>query len=169
MHAMTTTRPAVPADAAAIAEVHTRTWQRAYRGVVPDAYLQGLQPEIRQAFWEKELEHPTLAGSVVLVAEDLSGFVALGPSRDEDRADAWEVYALYVLPDSWGTGTGAALLEAGLAQVPAGTPLTLWVLEENPRARGFYEQQGFTADGTSKVVELGGRPLVEVRYTRPAA
>ena len=39
------------------------------------------------------------------------GFIDVGASRDED-ADA-ELFSLYVHPDSWGTGVGRALIEAG--------------------------------------------------------
>jgi hypothetical protein len=41
----------------------------------------------------------------------------------------------------------------------------LWVAEANPRARRFYEREGWTADGGVKIEEFGGRPLREVRYT----
>lgn len=169
---MTDLRPAVPDDAEGIAKAHTRSWQSAYRNVVPEHFLDGLQWELREAFWRKELTAPTLPGSAVLVAEEdgtVVGFVAVGPSRDEDVPQSFEVYALYVIPEAWATGTGEALLEAALAVVPEGTDVTLWVLEGNARGRGFYEHEGFTPEGGSKVVEIGGQPLVELRYVRAAA
>jgi hypothetical protein len=38
----TAVRPATPDDADAIASVHVRSWQAAYRGIVPDAMLDAL-------------------------------------------------------------------------------------------------------------------------------
>jgi hypothetical protein len=35
-------------DTSTVGEVHVRAWQAAYRGVMPDEYLNGLKPEDRQ-------------------------------------------------------------------------------------------------------------------------
>ena len=40
----------------------------------------------------------------------------------------------------------------------------LWVLEENVRARAFYERFGFVADGGVTDTEIGGKMLREIRY-----
>lgn len=42
-------RAALPADAFAVAEVHVRSWQLGYRGLLPDAYLDALRPADRAA------------------------------------------------------------------------------------------------------------------------
>jgi hypothetical protein len=44
----------------------------------------------------------------------------------------------------------------------------LWVLEENRRARHFYERAGFAAPGDFLVDEIGGKSLREVLYCRSA-
>ena len=78
-----------------------------------------------------------------------------------------ELYALYVHPAWWSTGTGRALMDRALASTAkAGYPsITLWVLEANARARRFYERAGFSPDGASNVlVRLGG--VIEIRYRR---
>jgi hypothetical protein len=40
----------------------------------------------------------------------------------------------------------------------------LWVAEDNPRARRFYEREGWTLDGARKEDELLGVTVAEVRY-----
>jgi hypothetical protein len=40
-------------DERAIADVHVRTWQAAYRGQVPDAFLDGLSIERRTQAWSQ--------------------------------------------------------------------------------------------------------------------
>lgn len=168
---MTSIRPATPEDAEGIAKAHTLAWQRAYRGVVPEQFLDTLQWELREAVWRKELTAPAHPSSQIFVAVDDSGavfgFVAVGPCRDDDLPGSFEIHALYLVPETWSTGVGGRLLEAALSVVPEGAGVALWVLEGNARGRRFYEAQGFTADGTSKVVEIGGQPLVELRYTGP--
>jgi GNAT superfamily N-acetyltransferase len=79
-----------------------------------------------------------------------------------------EVYALYVIPDWWSTGTGRSLMSCAVATLSdAGYQrAVLWVLEANDRARRFYEKAGWIPDGASNVLAGLGR-AVEVRYSRP--
>jgi GNAT superfamily N-acetyltransferase len=164
-------RTAAPDDAEGIARVHTTTWQTAYRGVVPDEVLDGLDPVRRAAFWRRALAEPADRARVRVAVDDgeVVGFASVGPARDEDvRASGFaELQAVYVHPSRWGDGTGPALLDAALAGVAA-PGVVLWVLADNPRARRFYERAGFTADGATRVEHVGGRDLVEVRYARAA-
>jgi GNAT superfamily N-acetyltransferase len=51
----TVIRAAHAADAAQIAVVHVRSWQGAYRGLLPQAYLDGLDPAERVGRWERSL------------------------------------------------------------------------------------------------------------------
>ena len=45
---------------------------------------------------------------------------------------------------------------------------TLWVLEKNARARGFYEARGFRLDSSPKEETIGGLLLTELRYEKNA-
>ena len=109
------------------------------------------------------------------------GYASFGPEQDVLEAP-WphpltaagadgqvaELYALYVHPDWWSTGTGRALMDRSLARVAAAgyTSITLWVLQDNARARRFYGRAGFAADGARHVLDdLGG--VTEIRYRRP--
>ena len=95
-----------------------------------------------------------------------------GPSSGPLTADGKggrvaELYALYVRPACWSTGTGRALMDRVLTRTGAAGYqfITLWVLRDNERARRFYERAGFAPDGTSNVLErLGG--VTELRYRR---
>jgi ribosomal protein S18 acetylase RimI-like enzyme len=154
-------RRARPEDAAAIAEVHARTWRVAYEHVFGAELLAARTPDV--ALWEGVLAR---GRSDVHVADDegVVGFVSTGESRDVDAAA--ELYAIYVLPNGWGTGAGTALMRAGLDAMRArfSGEAVLWVLEDNPRARRFYEREGWTVDGARKVEEWLGVPISEVRY-----
>jgi GNAT superfamily N-acetyltransferase len=167
---MVTVRPAAVPDAAAMGRVHVRAWQAAYRGQMPDDYLDGLRPEDRAAHWEGTLRREDLQGAI-LVAEragEVVGFAAVGPSRDP--VGAGELYAINLDPAHWGTGAGRALLEAAQAELArAGFDETvLWVLDGNARARRFYEIAGWVADGAERGSEVFGVTVHEVRYRRRA-
>jgi ribosomal protein S18 acetylase RimI-like enzyme len=160
------------ADCDRVAEIRTRGWQSAYRGLIPQSYLDGLSVEE-----DAERRRTYLSqgdGSVVnLVAEDaggeLVGWACHGPYRDDEvlTADA-ELYAIYVHPDQVGQGVGRALLTESVTRCTAAGHgrLLLWVLKENDRARGFYERAGFRTDGAEEPFEVDGIAVPEVRYAR---
>jgi GNAT superfamily N-acetyltransferase len=95
------------------------------------------------------------------------GFAAWGPPRDRDAPSGTaELYAIYLEWAAAGTGVATALLNAvrhEMAQAGHERAL-LWVLSANARARGFYERERWTADGSRKIVNLGGAELAAVRY-----
>ncbi len=152
-----TVRRAVVSDAPAIASVHVRTWQDAYRGLVPDSELDALSVGARTSMWERSI--PAGGVWVGLIDDEVVGFIAVGPSREPD-AD-FQLYAIYVLPSAWGTSVGYELTEAALA---GQQDVIVWVFDENPRARRFYERFGFRADGVAKTETIGGAELKEIRY-----
>jgi GNAT superfamily N-acetyltransferase len=161
-------RPATGSDADGIARAQERAWQSAYRHVFPVEELDrgGF---IRPALWRERLEHPP-PGWTTFVAADADGgsvlgFASVGPSRDERGLG--ELYAIYVHPDWWGTGAGVALIARGEAELRAiYREATLWVLEDNPRARSFYETAGWAPDGATKAHERWGVRAAEVRYRK---
>lgn len=99
-------RPATSADSGAIGLVHVRSWQSAYRGKIPQDYLDGLDPAHRSQVWRSALEQarPSRGGVLVAVAEGggIAGFASFGPSRDGDTDPrvTGEVFAIYAAPDA---------------------------------------------------------------------
>jgi GNAT superfamily N-acetyltransferase len=167
-------RPARPEDAGRISEIRVRSWQSAYRGLVPQGYLDGLDPAgwvAGRSEWISGVDW-TRGGCFVVSSDDgrLAGFAMLGPSRDDDPAPAGvgEVMAIYLAPDVWGEGLGRELMSVALGHLAACgyDQVTLWVLATNDRARRFYQAAGFSPDGAEKVDSSRGFPLAEVRYRR---
>jgi ribosomal protein S18 acetylase RimI-like enzyme len=156
-------------DAPALAEVHVRTWQHAYRGKLPDNLLDRLSVERRTEQWREWLKQPQpgTSVSVAIEGDKIVGFCWVGPTRDSDAGDGTgELLAFYVLPNFQGSGVGNSLMLEGLRQLKqAGFQrVTLWVLDTNTKARGFYERCGWTADGSRKTEDWGSIVITEVRY-----
>ncbi|MFC9606924.1 GNAT family N-acetyltransferase [Streptomyces niveus] len=158
-------------DCDAVAAVRIGGWRWAYAGLIPQAHLDAMSVE------EDAARRRTLLaegdGRVVNVVAERDGQVVgwgcLGPCRDTDAPDgAGELYALYVRPDHVSTGVGRTLLDTLLERGSANghSPLLLWVLKENHRARRFYEKAGFRRDGAEEPFEVGGVVVPEVRYVR---
>jgi GNAT superfamily N-acetyltransferase len=152
--------------------MHVRAWQGAYRGIVPDAYLDGLDVAARARRYTFDAEGPGGRESWIVTDGDaVLGIVAFGPCRDDDAASLGEVEALYVLPGRWRSGIGSALMATAERRlVDRGyQEAVLWVLADNERGRHFYQATGWRPDGAVKSLEIGGRPLDEVRYRKRLA
>ncbi|GGP52436.1 GNAT superfamily N-acetyltransferase [Streptomyces calvus] len=168
-------RPMTVDDCARVAEIRVRGWQHAYRGLVPQSYLDGLDIAADAARHRTRLLEGD-GSAVNLVAEtdggELAGWAAFGPYRDGDRrtGDA-ELYALYLRPERIGRGFGRTLLTEVVHRCAAvGHPrVYLWVLRDNTGARRFYERAGFAADGAEEPFEVDGVEVPEVRYVRDLA
>ena len=169
------------ADIDAVAAIRVHGWQTAYRGIVPQSFLDAL--DVAGDAAQRREFFPRSVGRVHnLVAEDgtgngsgpaggeVVGWAALGPYRgEEDVPDGTgELYALYTRPDRIGTGVGRALMSAAITQATSLglRRLLLWVLTDNTSARRFYARAGFAPDGAVAVDDCEGVPLQEMRYAR---
>jgi len=183
-------RPATPDDAAGIAAVRRVSWPAAYAGimapeVIDQVVARATEARERGSFTGRPWRHVLVAenppGPAVDPAEApaavITGYASYGIERSVDglprspragpgaRPLAAELYALYVAPDHWSTGTGRALMDQVLAAVLAEGHgrIILWVLRDNHRARRFYERAGFRRRGREHP-SFAGAP--EVRYVR---
>lgn len=166
---MLNVRDATPDDAGEVAGVHVRSWQVAYRRLIPDAYLDGLRVEDRATRYTFGDTRPGRPRTVVAVADDtICGFATTGPARDGDATAAGEVYAMYVDPTAWGQGVGRVLmLEARTRLHRQGyDEALLWVLADNERAQRFYRADGWHPDGQRRNEQIGDVTVDEVRYRR---
>ncbi|WP_329260880.1 GNAT family N-acetyltransferase [Streptomyces sp. NBC_01478] len=164
-------RPMALADCDRVSEIRVLGWRFAYRGLMPQPFLDALSAKD-----DAERHRARLAqgdGSVVnLVATrgaEIVGWVAFGPYRDgEVRTGDVELYALYLDPRHLGTGAGRALTQETLRRCAAlgHDHVLLWVVRDNARARRFYERAGFRADGTEEPYEVAGVLVPELRYAR---
>ncbi len=165
-------RDAVPADAESIARLHVAAWRVGYRGVLPDALLDGLDLAAWTERRRGHLEHPAagIHNTVAVDGDEILGWGSRGPSRDDDDDPqrVGEIYGIYVDPDRWGAGVGRALVDHCLEDLhrQGYEQATLWVLEENPRARGLYEAAGMAVDGGRKPCGVKGITSPSVRYRR---
>jgi len=163
-----TVRSATVGDAPALGRVHVRAWRAAYRGQMPDDYLDGLRPEEREAGWERGLRRDRARDPVLVAERDgrVVGFAVVRAADDPEGAG--ELAAINVDPDHWGTGAGRALLAAAQTELARLGHLeaVLWVLPGNHRARRFYEVAGWEDDGARRTSEVLGVVVPEVRYRR---
>lgn len=150
-------RPATAADAPAIARLHAKSWRRAYRGMMGDAYLDGDIDGERSRFWAGffAAQPPKATVIVAMAGERLAGFASV--FGDHDPQWGTRVENLHVDIDFGRQGVGARLLAEAARWCERegfGGPVHLGVLQPNAPAIRFYER-------------LGGRRVLDLVWTSP--
>jgi GNAT superfamily N-acetyltransferase len=146
-----------------------RSWQVAYRGLLPDAYLDQMRPEDRASRYSFGEAAPGEPYTIVLVRGGrVCGFATTGPCGDTDVPPSGELLALYVEPELWGRGAGRRLIQAARRRLAAHGFVTacLWVLRDNERAEHFYRMDGWRPDGSRRSREVWGIQVDEERWRR---
>lgn len=151
-------------DRNALSRIYEESWRFAYKGIIPQDYLDS----IPKGQWAASADKPNISTLVLFKDGEMIGTASFCPSRFEDMAGWGEVVSIYLLPDFMGKGYGKMLFaEAvrGLEEMGF-RDIFLWVLEENTNARRFYEKQGFVPNGKYLDDNIGGKPLREIQYVK---
>ncbi len=163
-------RIATESDVVGLVDTHVAAWQVAYRGIMPDSVLDNISLEKRHENWIRALQDTNRCNYVYDENARILGFASYGPSRDED-ADSLimaELIGLYVHPDAWRRGIGYSLWDRVECDLRSDfTEATLWVIQNNSRARCFYEAMGFVEEtGKQRLLPWYDCELYEVRYRK---
>lgn len=152
-------RPATPADADALAVCHVTCWREAYAHLLSPQFLAALSVEQRRDMWATVLTLEDRKACVAEVDGEIVGFSGTRPGGDGPRELA--LWGIYLLRRFHGSGLAQQLLDAAIGDEPA----FLWVAEDNPRARAFYQRNRFRLDG-HRDVEEDWEDMVVVRMVR---
>ncbi len=160
-------RQATSDDADAIARVQVGTWQDAYRGIVPQEFLDSINVSewAERRFRELANSRAGTASHVAEIENEVVGWAFCGPNRDQDSTYAGELYAIYLVPECQRRGIGMALTVASAKSlIESGmNSMLLWVLAENWPARRFYEALGGEYISEQQL-RIGNTQLPEVSY-----
>ena len=151
-----TIRLATPADAQTIARVLACAWSAAYAGIIPDDFIQR-RNAVRPAQFRENITAENDSYYVVVAEGQIVGYLR---AVDMPEDDALDVEQFYFHPDYWRQGFGrrAMAFAQDLAHRTGKAAMTVWVLEQNTPAIGFYQACGFAADGGRKTFDYG-KPL----------
>ena len=150
-------------DLLEISSVYERSWKYAYRGIIPDSYLDSI-PEGR---WANRITREGMNNLVMTENGVIIGTAGFCRSRWEKFGGFGEIVSIYLLPEYIGRGYGSLLFRRCIEELRSlgFKDLLLWVLEDNARARRFYEREGFRPAGEYLEDNIGGAELREVMYT----
>jgi len=149
-------------DRMAVSRVYEESWKWAYQGIIPQDYLDSI-PKGR---WAPNVDKPGWETLVCVDNGNIVGTSSFCKSRFEQFPGWGEIISIYLLPDCMGKGYGRALLESAVSKLKKRgyEDIFLWVLEENIRARRFYERFGFLPADDFLCDRIGGKDLREMRY-----
>jgi RimJ/RimL family protein N-acetyltransferase len=161
-------REATLEDAADMGRIHVAAWRAAYAGLMPAEFLDELDEVHFEANWVRHVSEQEGQPWLAELRGKVVAMTSFGPYRDRSNGDpSGELYMLNCDPEAFGTGAATALLAQGVRQLRLAPHSTaaLWVATGNPRARRFYEREGWSADGRIRTEKFGGSDLDETRYS----
>lgn len=149
-------------DMLAVSSIYEQSWRYAYRGIIPDEYLDSI-PSGR---WADGLQVPGRNSLLLFDDDKLLGTASYGEARMDDMKGYGEIVSIYLLPEAIHKGYGKKLMQSVIAELKKSgfSKIYLWVLEDNSRARRFYERFGFTLSGRKRTDIFAGKELKELQY-----
>jgi GNAT superfamily N-acetyltransferase len=110
------TRPARPGDLLGAAYARVASWRAAFTGLVPQEFLDAMDPASIAASWADSIAAGRSRLYVAAVNDRIVGYAGVGPERDPSSPpNTGELYALFVHPSHWGHSSLNDLPEIRLA------------------------------------------------------
>lgn len=155
-------------DAANLGIIHSEASLLAFKNIIPNQnLLNDFSIERRTNRFINELSEDSPKTIIIFEDNEPAGFLSYGTCRFENNhKDIIEIWRIYVKPKYWGCSIAEELMNWAIRTLNLEnfTNVELWVLEENIRARRFYEKVGFKPDHTHQIINMG-KELKELRYT----
>lgn len=156
-------------DSDVLGKIHSESLQEAFKNIIPDHVLSvDFGIERRTRGFIRELSEGSPRTAIIFEGNEPAGLISFGKCRYGDNDKSWiEIWRVYFAPKFWGSGIAKELMEWGINEILKEnfTNIELWVLEENIRARKFYEKMGFKHDNTVQIIDMG-KELKELRYIK---
>ena len=154
-------------DSSRIADIQIFGWRNAYRGIIDDLILfNKLNIEKKSQSIRKVLEEGKEEWYVYEEESIIKGMMIIGKSRDSDKAESFELWALYIDPLMMRQGIGSQMIKycENEGREKGFKENVLWVLGKNKIGIGFYEKNGYRKDG--KAQEIEKLKATEIRYAK---
>ena len=161
-----TIRLAVPSDAPDMAEVHMRSWEVAYKGIMPNDFIRE-KNATRPELYKRVITDENTNTYVIQYNGKTVGIMCVAPPQDNELTDYYELHYIYLHPDYFQRGIGTKAMDFAYetTRKVGKSGMVLWVLEKNENSIKFYEKCGFTADGKSYERNFE-KPLRSIRMRR---
>ncbi len=149
-------------DFSSIREIYEKSWKFAYKDIIPMDYMNSIPKER----WGGKITENGRTEIGAFIDGRIVGTASFCVSRWEKFLYYGEIVTIYLLPEFIGRGIGSALIERCISELKdmGFKRIMLWVLEENFRARCFYEKHKFKLTDEYMNDNIGGRDVREIMY-----
>ena len=156
-------------DSDVLGKILSESSQVGFKGIIPDHILNDVfSIERRTKRFISELSEGSPKTAIAFEENEPAGLISFGKCRCGNNEDSCiEIWRVYLIPKFWGSGISKELIEWGINEILKEnfSTIELWVLEENVRARNFYEKIGFKHDNTVQITNMD-KELKELRYIK---
>ncbi len=152
-------RKARLSDIQEIALIHVQSWKSAFKGLMPDRYINSYTLVDRETEWLSILDS---GSESVIIAEEnnkLVGFLSFSKN-----VNFLYLSKLYLCPSIYGKGVGCLLMKQleSDAQLACIDLIRLYVLDSNQSAIKFYSKQGFEFGDGFESEEFEGETIIDL-------
>ena len=137
-------------DADIVGYVHSTAWKQAYKDIFPMDYLEADTPEVRACEFREACRDERILYFLLYEDKTAIGIVKV----ESERNERCEILSIYILEKYRNKGYGKQFI-AYLKDTFEYKKIYLWVLEENMKARFFYESEGFCLTGKKREINRG--------------
>lgn len=141
-------RPLAENDFEAVIHIVNQNWTAVYAGYVSQDLLSETGCYERGQRLREDFTRHRLSEYVWEEAGQVLGMLSMGVTADADKADAFEVWRIYLSPEAQGKGIGGQLLAFAeqTAKASGHTEMLIWAFSKNTRAIRFYQKHGYQVD-----------------------
>ncbi len=137
-------------DADLVGYIHSTAWKQAYNEMFPIEYLEEDTPQTRTNEFLEACNNNGINYYIIFEDEIAVGIVKVIFEVNK----VCEISSLYILEEYRNRGYGRQVI-AYMSDVLCQQYICLWVLEDNVKARRFYENNGFVLTGKIREIKRG--------------
>lgn len=165
---MITIRQAGFNDHIAIAQLHSESWKKNYRGIWSDDFLNNKVDDDRLNVWLQRLKSPGENQHTTVAVSDntIVGFCCV--FLDEDPVFGSLIDNLHVVSKLQKSGIGKMLLREcaeWISDFSSDKKMYLWVYDANTNAKAVYERLGGVLSERVEKTNEDGTKAMSCRYT----
>jgi len=160
-------RLARPSDAPDMAEIIMRSWETAYKDILPPEYIRE-KNAVRPEQYKRAITDENTNSYIIRRGDKTVGVMRIDSPQDGDAdGSCYELHNIYLHPDYFRQGIGTLAMEFAFQKArDLGKKIMLvWVISDNINAIRFYEKCGFAADGCKREKDAG-KILTSIRMRK---
>lgn len=141
-------RPLAGSDFDVVISIVNRDWKDVYTGYVNQELLSDTGCQDRGQQLKKDFISHRLSEYVWEESGQILGLLSMGTTADSDKANAFEIWRIYIAVEAQGKGIGGQLLTFAEQNAKASgyTEILIWAFSKNTRAIRFYQKYGYQID-----------------------